>query len=147
MQVAGEEHVDVVFLKLFQRVGNAADDAVHALLRRRDEGVVRHDDFEDVRAQFGCAQLDVEELFFGDFSILPKAVEGEGEGARGVDPHHHELVILKQRAQFVADVFLVSLEREEEPADHIEERDVVVAGDHELGPRQAREVLCGLSIL
>src|SRR5207247_5824491 len=103
-------------------------DAVEALLWRRDEWVMRDDHFENFRRKLSSAQLDVEQLFFGEFSVLPETFEGEGERPRGVDAHDHELRVLIQRAEVVRDEFLVALEREEESAHDVEEGDVVVAG-------------------
>ena len=47
------------------------------------KSVMRDDDLENFGPKHGGAQLDVEQLLFGELSVLPETFEREGERPRG----------------------------------------------------------------
>ena len=80
----------------------------HRLLRRSREGLA--DEFD---------------LLLAHPALL------EGQRARGVDAEHGHTGQLDERAQAVVDEAPVTRQRRQEAAQHVVQRDVVVAGDAE----------------
>ena len=72
--------------------------------------MVGDDDFEKVGRQIAEAELDVEQLLFGDSAILPEAVPAPGPGAGGVDAEDGEVVIFEKGAEIFGDVLAIAIE-------------------------------------
>ena len=64
----------------------------------------------------------------------------EGQRARSVDAEHGDLVVEVGRLEVVGDVAFIARQGLQEAAEHVVERDVMVAGHNDLGARQGVQI-------
>ena len=126
--VSREQQIDTEFRDHFER----ALAVVHRIGqfgpvtdRKREQRMMHDQKPRLLRVGPGEAVADEGDLLLADMPVL------EGQRSRGVDPQHGRIGQIEHRAQIVVDVALVTVQRRQEAAKHVVQRNVVIARNAE----------------
>ena len=131
VEVPGQEQVDPGGLRRLQGVEAAADHGRIGVAGRGHERMVGDEDLEHALGQGREVQADGLDLGPGDAPVL------ERPGARGVDPHGGEVLLVEEGGEVRGQEAAVVVERAREAREHVPQGHVVVARHDQHRARQA----------